>query len=118
MSEGADTPGGPTEGLAVTIDDACREHVLEWAASYRGDVTISTNDGAEHVGYLFDNGCSFVRLDPADGSDRTRIEVADIRTICFSGRDMAAGKSFQRWITKFIDKKLAGETASIESEAI
>ncbi|MDP7029355.1 MAG: hypothetical protein QF733_03950 [Phycisphaerales bacterium] len=114
----ASTPDSPSEGLTVTIDDACRDRVLEWARSYRGDVTISTSSGDEHVGYLFDQGDSFIRLDPADGGPRAQIDIANITTVHFSGRDMAAGKSFQRWIKKFIDKKLAGETASIESEVV
>ena len=36
----------------------------------------------------------------------------------FSGRDMAHGKSFETWVNKFIEKKLAGETASIECDTL
>jgi hypothetical protein len=31
---------------------------------------------------------------------------------------MAAGKSFDRWIARYVDKTLAGEEAGIESESL
>jgi len=34
----------------------------------------------------------------------------------FSGRDTAAGKSWENWLRKYAQKKVAGEIASIESD--
>ena len=109
---------GPFEGLDIPIDDRCRSHMLEWASTYRGDVSITTADGTKHIGYLFDRTDNFVRLDPADGSVRVKIPAEDIMQLHFSGRDMAAGKSFDRWIARYIDKTLAGKEAGIESEPL
>jgi outer membrane protein assembly factor BamA len=41
-----------------------------------------------------------------------------VRAIEFSGRDTAAGKSFETWMKKYVQKKLAGEEASIRSEPL
>jgi hypothetical protein len=109
---------GPAEGLDMPIDDRCRAHMLEWASTYRGDVSITTTDGTQYIGYLFDQTDDFVRLDLTDGSARVQIPASDIMQLHFSGRDMAAGKSFDRWIARYVDKTLAGEEAGIESESL
>tara|TARA_B110000196_G_scaffold273900_1_gene250564 strand:+ start:959 stop:1324 length:366 start_codon:yes stop_codon:yes gene_type:complete len=109
---------GPSEGLSMPIDDSCRSHMLEWASTYRGDVSITTTDGTQHIGYLFDQTDDFVRMDPTDGSARVQISAADIMQLHFSGRDTAAGKSFDRWIARYVDKTLAGEEAGIDSESL
>jgi hypothetical protein len=117
MSELDTTPDGPTEGLEVALTTETRAAALDWAHDYRGDVTLITASGDAHVGYLFDQSNEHVRLDPADGSPRVRLAQADLATIRFSGRDTAAGKSFERWIDRYITKTLAGEDASITSES-
>ena len=97
---------------------------LDWAVNYRGDVTLVTSDGDEIECYVFDRveGGS-----PADHQlrymtksvpERTPIRIRDISEIRFSGKDTAAGKSFERWIQKYVEKKLAGETASIDCDAL
>ncbi|MDG2477140.1 MAG: hypothetical protein P8M32_04495 [Phycisphaerales bacterium] len=116
MSEHDATENGPTEGLEVSLNAQTRPAALDWAHYYRGDVTLITTNGDEHVGYLFDQSNEHVRLDPTDGSPRVRIAQSDLATIRFSGRDTAAGKSFERWIDRYITKTLAGEDASIDSE--
>lgn len=117
MSEPDTTTGGPTEGLEVALNTQTKAAALDWAHDYRGDVTLITTSGDKHVGYLFDQSNDHVRLDPADGSARIRIAQSELATIRFSGRDTAAGKSFERWIDRYISKTLAGEDASITSES-
>ncbi len=99
--------------------------MIDAALDYRGDITIarkSTGDSIE--GYVFDRreGPTFesstLRIIPGDGSDRVTITYDDIASISFSGRDTAAGKSFETWMKKYVQKKLAGEQASIESEPL
>ena len=109
-------PDEPGEGLEVTLTEESLQTAMAWAHDYRGDVTLTTKDGERHVGYVFDLPEGSVRLDPADGSPRVAIRTSDLATILFSGRDMAAGKSFDRWIDRYIGKKLAGEEASIRSD--
>jgi hypothetical protein len=112
-------------GWSVDLtDDKLTFEVLEKAFDYRGDVTLTLRDGRTATGYLFDRRRgrglpdSAVRLLPAGSDDKLTIPYADIRHIAFSDRDPAAGKSFETWVKKYVEKKLAGERASIESEAL
>jgi len=104
------------EGISVEIDAANRDETIGHALSYRGDVSVSTHQGDVTEGYAFDLQNHALRLDTSDGSSRVCIPVEQIACITFSGRDMAAGKSFDRWIRRYIDKKLSGEVAEIRSE--
>ena len=89
---------------------------LEQAFDYRGDVLITRKDGTKIEGYIFDrrNGStlaeSLVRLMPKDGGPKLSIAYADIAALAFTGRDMAAGRSWEAWVRQYWDKKAAGET--------
>ena len=88
---------------------------LEQAFDYRGDVTITRKDGTKIEGYIFDRvagadlGSSFVRVLPKDSSQRVKISYADIAALAFSGRDPAAGRSWEAWVRKYWAKKTTGE---------
>ena len=88
---------------------------LEKAFDYRGDVTITRKDGTSVEGYIFDRRAgktladSAVRLYPKDSSEKVAIAYADIAALHFTGRDTAAGKSFETWVKKYHEKKAAGE---------
>jgi hypothetical protein len=88
-------------------------------------VLITRKDGSKVEGYIFDrrNGQtlaeSFVRLLPKDGSGKTSVSYAEIAALAFSGRDMAAGKSWESWVKKYWEKKAAGEKdISIQPEKL
>jgi hypothetical protein len=89
---------------------------LEKAFDYRGDVTITRKDGSKIEGYLFDRrGAatlkdSVVRLYPKNANEKISISYADIAALAFTGRDTAAGKSWEAWMKKYAQKKAAGET--------
>jgi hypothetical protein len=89
---------------------------LEKAFDYRGDVTITRKDGSKIEGYLFDRRSartlkdSLVRLYPKNSTDKIAVSYADIAALAFSGRDTAAGKSWEAWMKKYAQKKAAGET--------
>jgi hypothetical protein len=89
---------------------------LEEAFDYRGDVLITRKDGIKVEGYVFDRRTgklladSFVRILPKDGSGKTAVSYADIAALAFTGRDMAAGKSWETWVKQYWEKKAAGET--------
>jgi hypothetical protein len=89
---------------------------LEKAFDYRGDVTLIRKDGTTIEGYVFDRHSgasladSFVRIIPVGQRARLSIPYADIGTLKFTGKDTAAGKSFESWIKKYWAKKAAGET--------
>ena len=88
---------------------------LEKAFDYRGDVTIVRKDGSKIEGYLFDRRSgktlvdSVVRLIPKDSNQKIAVPYADIASLAFSGRDTAAGKSFEAWMKKYAEKRAAGE---------
>ncbi|HEY6386153.1 MAG TPA: hypothetical protein VIX91_10765 [Candidatus Acidoferrum sp.] len=88
---------------------------LETAFDYRGDVTLTTKDGTKIEGYIFDRvsgptlANSFVRMLPKDSNQRQKIAYADIAALAFTGRDPAAGKSWEVWVRKYWEKKAAGE---------
>jgi hypothetical protein len=88
---------------------------LEQAFDYRGDVTITRKDGTKIEGYIFDRvaganlDSSFVRVLPKDSNQRVRISYADIAALAFSGRDPAAGRSWEAWVRKYWAKKTTGD---------
>jgi hypothetical protein len=50
-----------------------------------------------------------VRIFPKDSNQKISISYADIAALAFSGRDTAAGKSWEAWMKKYAEKKAAGE---------
>ena len=98
---------------------------LEKAFDYRGDVTITRKDGSKVEGYLFDRRSgtsladSFVRVIPSTAQTKMNIAYSDIAALSFSGRDTAAGKTFEAWVKKYWEKKAAGEqNIQIEPEKL
>jgi hypothetical protein len=100
---------------ALASDDEIRA-ALEKAFDYRGDITITRKDGSKLEGYLFDRRSaatlkdSLVRIYPKTSNDKISISYADIAALAFTGRDTAAGKSWEAWMKKYAQKKAAGET--------
>ena len=99
-----------------------RNQALGQAFDYRGDVTIHTTDGKVLEGYVFDRrddgGRSCIRVIPADGSERINIYEDDITRLVLSGRDTAAGKSWETWVKKHQEKRARGESASMEPDPL
>jgi hypothetical protein len=99
---------------SLASDDEIRA-ALEKAFDYRGDVTITRKDGSKIEGYLFDRRTaatlkdSIVRVLPKTAREKISISYADIAALAFTGRDTAAGKSWEAWMKKYAEKKAAGE---------
>jgi hypothetical protein len=98
---------------------------LEKAFDYRGDVTLTTKDGKQIEGYIFDRVSgptlvtSFVRVLPKDSHQRQKIAYAEIAALAFTGRDPAAGKSWEAWVLKYWEKKASGESGlSLQPESL
>ena len=112
-------PGFEKSNLQGSVFETATEaellDVLEKAFDYRGDVTIKRKDGSEISGYIFDRriedplAASVVRLFPAGVNQKLSIPCSDIAGLAFTGRDTAAGKSFEAWVKKYWEKKAAGE---------
>ncbi len=113
-------PGFQHDFLQGRVWDAASEEELreglEKAFDYRGDVTITRRDGTAVEGYIFDRRTgatlaeSCVRIIPQGSAARVAIPYSEIAGIVFSGRDAAAGKSWEAWVKKYWEKKAAGET--------
>ena len=112
-------PGTKHEKLEGMVPELAGEEevrgALEQAFDYRGDVTITRKDGTRVEGYIFDRRTgrsladSIVRLFPKDSNEKISVCYADIAGLAFSGRDTAAGKSWEAWVRKYWEKKAAGE---------
>ena len=121
-------PGFEHERLQGLIPTLASEEelrtALEKAFEYRGDITITCKDGSLIEGYVYDRRAAatldeaLVRVLPANGSGRVSIRYADIAALHFSGRDTAAGKSWEAWVRKYWEKKAAGESPAIEPEGL
>jgi hypothetical protein len=122
-------PGFAHEKLEGWVPELAGEEetrqALEKAFDYRGDVTITRKDGSKVEGYVFDRRTgksladSAVRLFPKDSDKKISIPYSDIAALAFTGRDTAAGKSFEAWVRKYWEKKAAGEkNIGIEAEEI
>lgn len=105
-------------------EDETRE-ALEKAFSYRGDVTITRKDGSSLECYIFDRRTSttladsMVRVIPVDSTTKLSIPYSDIARLSFSGRDTAAGKSWEAWVRKYWERRAAGEQGiGIEPELL
>jgi hypothetical protein len=88
---------------------------LEKAFDYRGDVTVTKKDGALIEGYLFDRKTestlanSYVRIIPSKDRSKVNIAYSEIAAVAFTGRDTAAGRTFEAWVKKYWEKKAMGE---------
>ncbi len=107
---------------ALASEAEIRE-ALEKAFDYRGNVTVTRKDGSVVEGYLYDRRTgatladSMVRIIPSPPKgvsaettvQRLMIPYAEVAALQFSGRDTAAGKTFEAWVRKYWEKKAAGE---------
>ena len=107
---------------ALATDAEIRD-ALEKAFDYRGEVTLTRKDGSVVEGYLYDRRTgttlanSAVRVIPtppkgaAAGTTVQRITIpyTEVAALKFSGRDTAAGRTFEAWVKKYWEKKAAGE---------
>lgn len=89
---------------------------LEKAFDYRGDVTLTLKNGQRIEGYIFDRRSDgpgleqcWVKVFPRDADEKVAVPYSDIARLEFSGRDTAAGKSFELWIRKYREGKARGE---------
>ncbi len=133
--------GTPDPNSLEVVERGAREHLQGWvpelasetelrdalerAFDYRGDVLITRKDGAQVEGYIFDRRTgrtlvdSVVRLMLKDGSGKVSVSYADIAALAFTGRDMAAGNSWESWVKQYWERKAAGEKGiSLEPEKL
>ncbi len=122
-------PGAAHQAVEGWVPELASEKdllsALETAFDFRGDVTISRKDGSTVEGYIFDRrnastlAESVVRLIPKDSHQKVTVSYSEIAGLAFTGRDTAAGKSWEAWVRRYWEKKAAGESGiGIEPEAL
>src|SRR5690242_2569769 len=90
---------GKSFAFGATDPDDVRQ-ALDNAFGYRGDVTLALRDGSSVEGYVFDCrpgvtlAASTVRLIGKDGV-KVSISYDRVAALQFSGRDTAAGRSWE-----------------------
>jgi hypothetical protein len=111
--------------VPALASDAEVFEALEKAFDYRGDITITRKDGSQVTGYLFDRRTgtsladSAVRIIPSTERTKLTIPYSEIAALAFTGRDTAAGKTFEAWVKKYWEKKAAGEkNIAIQPESL
>src|SRR5215475_8731783 len=126
----ANAPGTVHENLEGWIPQLASEQeireALEKAFDYRGDLTITLKNGEKVEGYIFDrknDGATLadcnLRMIPKGRPEKIRIVYSDIAALAFTGKDSAAGKSFEAWVKKYWEKKGAGErNIGIDAESL
>ena len=113
------------EGDALDASDPTRLlSSLDAIRDFRGDVTLVLHDGTTVDGFVFDvivgadlGSCALRLLVPGDATRRS-VAGREIAAIRITGRDAAAGKTWENWVRRYAEKRLAGERASIESETL
>jgi len=122
MSEDAEEVQPRQGWRPALVRESERLEALEHAFDYRGDVTLRLTDGRTIEGYLFDRRVgstlaeSVARIFPKDSNERLTVRFDEIEELVFSGKDTAAGKSWERWVRTYVEKKQAGQSANLHPE--
>jgi hypothetical protein len=111
-------PGRAKESVEGWVPELATEQdlreALEKAFDYRGDVCLTLKNTRSIEGYVFDRvtgdslANSFVRIISKDSGERMKIAYQEISALAFTGRDTAAGKSWEAWVKKYWQKKATG----------
>jgi hypothetical protein len=93
--------------------------VVDLAFDYRGNTTVVKMDGTEIEGYIFNRAREAaepsIQLFDVAGNGPIRIPYVEIRNIKFTGRDMAAGNSWQAWLERR-EREKAEKAAGLGTE--
>lgn len=87
----------PGEELSIS-------QIIDMAYDYRGNTTIRKTDGTEVVGYIFnrsqDSGDPLIEYFDEAGDGPFTLPYSEIENILFTGKDTAAGKSYEAWLER------------------
>jgi hypothetical protein len=85
--------------------------IVDLAFDYRGNTTVILRDGVHLHGYVSNRdaeaGTPYLEMFDAEGGGPHRVPYADVRTIHFTGKDTAAGKSYAAWLARKQTEKAA-----------
>ncbi len=104
-------PASPQGQTFTCQNDQDRFEAIDQAFDYRGDITLSLANGNTIEGYIFNRNKNAkppqIQIYLKGEEKETVIPYADIRTVAFTGRDTADGKSWQDWANKKESDRLA-----------
>ena len=90
--------------VPVLNEEMTIERVIDLAFDYRGNTTVVKADGAVVVGYIFnrDNKAPdpFIQMFDDKGQGPYRLLYSEIENIKFTGKDTAAGNSWEAWVKR------------------
>jgi len=91
-----------TEGFKISQTEADFFAAIHAAVDYRGDVTLRLEDGEELEGFLFNvnQHTDSIDLFPKNAPQARSVAAKKIAEIHFTGKDEAAGKSWEDWVKK------------------
>jgi hypothetical protein len=99
----------PSEALSLA-------RIVDLAFDYRGNTTVVLRDGARLHGYVSNRDAEaatpYLEMFDAEGEGPHRLAYGDIRTIHFTGKDTAAGKSYAAWLARKQAEKAARPAGS------
>jgi hypothetical protein len=85
--------------------------IIDLAFDYRGNTTVVLRGGGELEGYVFNRNADvpepYLEMFDMEGRGPIRIAYADVRTVRFTGKDTAAGKSYAAWLARREAEKAA-----------
>ena len=84
------------------------EKQIEAAYDFRGHATVTLKDGSSLVGYIFNREFAnpkapaqhYIEVIPKDSDERRRIPIAELARVEITGKDYAAGNSFEDYLKK------------------
>jgi hypothetical protein len=85
--------------------------IVDLAFDYRGNTTVILLDGARLHGYVSNRDAEaeppYLEMFDTEGGGPHRLAYAQIRTVHFTGKDTAAGKSYAAWLARKQAEKAA-----------
>jgi hypothetical protein len=85
---------------------------LRAAFEYRGDVTLTLDDGSSQVGYVANLRDGEVLLWRRGNTATEALATHRIRRIDFTGRDTASGRSYETWLRRRRQRSSAAVAAA------
>ncbi|MBI4345574.1 MAG: hypothetical protein HY553_01885 [Elusimicrobia bacterium] len=84
------------------------ERQIEAAYDFRGHASITFKDGRTLVAYIFNREYAnpraaeqhWIEVIPKDSEERLRIPIAELAKVELTGKDYAAGNSFEDYLKK------------------
>ena len=109
------------EGWVPALDEKLSiEQVIELAFDYRGNTTIVKTDGSLIEGYIFNRSSDvqepYLEYFDTVGGGPFALPYSEIANVNFTGKDTAAGKSWEAWQRRKAEAKARAAQREAEEE--